>query len=97
MLEAEKDKLMCQFDMVDKGEISFILGMQVKRDRERGLLSISQPAYLETMLKKFKMENCNRISTPMECGTNYHKIKDSENRCNTTMYQQAISSLHMLL
>ena len=93
MLEAEKDKLMRQFDMVDKGEISFILGMQVKRDRERGLLSISQPAYLETMLKKFKMENCNPISTPMECGMNYHKIKDSENRCNTTVYQQAIGSL----
>ena len=93
MLEAEKAKLKQQFDMVDKGEISFILGMEVKRDRQKGLLSISQSAYLESILKRFNMENCNPTSTPMECGKNFHKISEGENKCNTTLYQQAIGCL----
>ena len=42
MLKAEKESLFKGFEMVDLGEIHFILGMSTKRDRATWTLTISQ-------------------------------------------------------
>ena len=44
--------------MVDQGEAHSILGKLINRDRATKTLFISQPNYLENILKKFGMENC---------------------------------------
>ena len=43
--------------MKDLGEASYILGMKIYRDRSKRMLGISQSTYIETMLKRFGMEN----------------------------------------
>ena len=43
--------------MKDLGEASFILGMKIYRDRSKRLLGLSQSTYIDTMLKRFNMEN----------------------------------------
>ena len=43
--------------MKDLGEASYILGMKIYRDRSKRMLGISQSTYIETMLKRFSMEN----------------------------------------
>ncbi|CAB3988289.1 Retrovirus-related Pol poly from transposon TNT 1-94 [Paramuricea clavata] len=53
MLNAEKDLLCKHFEMTDQGEIHFILGMTIKRDRETKTLFISQQKYLESVLDRF--------------------------------------------
>ena len=70
MLNAEK-KLLCEhFEMTDQGEIHFILGMTIKRDRENRTLFINQTEYLESMLEIFGMADCKPVATPPE--TTYH-------------------------
>ena len=43
--------------MKDLGEAFFILGMRIYRDRSKRLLDLSQSTYIDTMLKRFNMEN----------------------------------------
>ena len=59
MLKAEKAALCERFEMIDQGEIHYLLGLSIKRDRESRTLTISQPNYTEKVLRKFGMENCN--------------------------------------
>ena len=49
--------LSSQFSMKDLGEASYILGMKIYRDRSRKLLGLSQLMYIDTMLKRFSIEN----------------------------------------
>jgi hypothetical protein len=44
------------------------LGMTIGRDREKGEMSISQPDFVDALLKKVKMEGCNPVGTPAEPG-----------------------------
>ena len=43
--------------MKDLGEASFILEMKIYRDRSKRLLGLSQSTYIDTVLKRFSMDN----------------------------------------
>ncbi|GKB80522.1 retrotransposon protein, putative, ty1-copia subclass [Tanacetum coccineum] len=45
------------FSMKDLGEAAYILGIKIIRDRSKQLIALSQSAYLEKILKKFRMDN----------------------------------------
>ena len=53
--------------MKDLGESSYILGMKIYRDRSKRMLGISQSTYIETVLKKFSMENYDDNQTFISC------------------------------
>ena len=93
MLAAEKACLCNKFDMVDQGEAHSVLGMLINRDRATKTLFISKPNYLENILKKFGMENCKPVSTPVEAGKKFHKIIKDEKSFSLQLYQQAIGNL----
>ena len=61
-----KRRLTQQYDMEDMGEATFILGIDIRRERATRSISISQSAYLNTLLKRHGMADCNATSTPME-------------------------------
>jgi hypothetical protein len=44
--------LSSNFDMKDIGEASFVLGIEIHRDRRKGVLGLSQKAYLEKSSKE---------------------------------------------
>ena len=46
------------FEMKDMDEATFVIGIEIFRDRSRGILGLSQKAYTERVLERFKMENC---------------------------------------
>ena len=93
MLKVEKESLRQEFEMTDQGEIHFILGMSIKRDRTTRTLSISQEKYLESLLNRFGMEGCKPMSTPLDPGKKFHKRTDEEEQCDQSIYQQAIGCL----
>ena len=93
MLEKEKSKLMSKFAMVDNGPIHYILGMVIKRDRANRILTIDQSEYTHSILKRFKMENCNPVSTPSEMGKKFRKTTQEDQPFDVTLYQQAIGCL----
>ncbi|KAI3505789.1 hypothetical protein L1887_28040 [Cichorium endivia] len=45
------------FAMKDLGEVAYILGIRILRDRKRKLIGLSQCTYLEKVLQRFNMEN----------------------------------------
>ncbi|OJT02864.1 Retrovirus-related Pol polyprotein from transposon TNT 1-94, partial [Trametes pubescens] len=61
-----KAKLREAFDISDKGEIHFILGFAVLRDRSNRRLSLSQTAYIESIVRRFGLEDAKPVSTPMD-------------------------------
>ena len=93
MLTSEKLNLSKMFEMEDLGEIHYCLGMSVKRDRKAKVLMINQKTYLENVLKKFGMQDCKPISTPMEVTARYEKLADDEKTVNIKEYQAMIGSL----
>ena len=93
VLENEKGLLSDKFEMVDNGELHYVLGMMVKRNRQTQTLSLSQPSYLETVLEKFGMSDCKPVSTPMDLGTHFQKRTQEETPFPKQVYQQAIGCL----
>ena len=59
-----KSQLKQRFKMTDMGEESLVLGIEIKRDRQLGTLTISQEAYSKSILEKFGMSDCKPTSTP---------------------------------
>ena len=43
--------------MKDLGEASYILGMKIYKDRSKRMLGLFQSTYIDTVLKRFSMEN----------------------------------------
>ena len=63
-IETIKKKPMGKFKLMDMGDVSLVLGMQVTRDRERGTLTITQENYTKSILDRLGMGSCNPLSTP---------------------------------
>ena len=93
LLKAEKAALCERFEMVDRGEIHYLLGMSIKRDRECRTLTISKTNYVEKVLRKFGMKNCKPISTPLELGRKFQQLSQGDEPFNVQTYQQAIGCL----
>ncbi|GJT50671.1 retrotransposon protein, putative, ty1-copia subclass [Tanacetum coccineum] len=67
------------FSMKDLGEAAFILGIKIYRDRSRRLIGLSQNAYLDKILKRYRMDNSKRGSIPMQVDLHL-----SKSQCATT-------------
>ncbi|GJV66792.1 hypothetical protein Tco_1482301 [Tanacetum coccineum] len=84
--------------MKDLGEAAYILGIKIIRDRSKRLIALSQSAYLEKILKKFRMENSNKGYTLMMEKPDYRKSQDTKTpsevqRMQRVPYASAIGSI----
>ncbi|GJZ25309.1 retrotransposon protein, putative, ty1-copia subclass [Tanacetum coccineum] len=66
MLQDVKSYLGKCFAMKDLGEVAYILGIKIYRDRSRRLIGLCQSAYIEKILKRYHIENSKRGSIPMQ-------------------------------
>ena len=98
LLHDTKKFLTKNFEMKDLGDASFVLGIQILRDRSRGILGLSQKSYIEKVLDRFGMKNCASGDTPVakgdkfslsQCPKNKLEIKEMEK----IPYASAIGSL----
>jgi hypothetical protein len=51
--------------MNDLCEASDILGIEIHGDRTKGVLGLSQKAYIDKMLKRYEMQNSKRTPIPI--------------------------------
>ena len=56
-LHETKRFLTNKFEMKDLGDASFVLGIQILRDRSQGILGLSQRSYIDTILDRFFMKD----------------------------------------
>nr|GEX39897.1 zinc finger, CCHC-type [Tanacetum cinerariifolium] len=61
-LQSVKSYLGKCFAMKDLGKASFILGIKIYRDRSKRLIGLSQSAYMDKILKRFRMDTSKVIS-----------------------------------
>lgn len=61
-----KEKLQSTFKMKDLGEASKFLGINISRDRNNDTISIDQTEYIEEILERFNMSECNPAITPLD-------------------------------
>jgi hypothetical protein len=93
-----RDKLMNKYKVKDNGDISYILGMVITRDRKQRTLKISQTKYIEKVLERYGMSRVTPAPTPEVSGTkltmamsptNDEQKKDMKN----IPYREAVGSL----
>jgi hypothetical protein len=65
-----------EFEMSLLGELSFFLGLQIHQSNQE--IFISQTKYIREMLKRFGMEDCKPIITPMQTSCKLSKDDDSK-------------------
>ena len=63
--------LSSSFDMKDLGEASYVLGIEIHRDRKKGALGLSQKAYLEKILRQYGMQACKPTPAPIVKGQKF--------------------------
>ncbi|KAL0448522.1 UNVERIFIED_CONTAM: hypothetical protein Slati_1408600 [Sesamum latifolium] len=94
--------LSTQFSMKDMGEVSYILGIKICRDRSRRMLGLTQSSYIEKVLKRFKMENSKRRFLPMRHGVKLSKKQSPKTdeelkRMSDIPYALAIGSIQYVV
>ncbi len=92
-LEEIKSRLSKVFKVKDLGEPKVFLGMKMTRDRETRTMTITQEEYIEKILQRFNLENCNPVRTPMVTRQVRKRIEkeNSENEIKV-LYREAIGS-----
>ncbi len=99
-LMAEVKAGLCKhFEMTDLGELHWILGIEVQRDRRGRRIMLSQRAYIDTMLSRFNLDDAKPITTPMapggvlskhQCPTSQREFEDMRD----IPYREAVGALN---
>ena len=76
LLSNVKNWLAEQFQMKDPGEASYVLGIQIIRDKKNKLLALSQASYIDKVLVRFSMQNSKKGLMPTR-----HGISLSNKQC----------------
>ena len=96
-----KDQMAKHFKIKDLGELTRIIGLEVKRNREKRTIHISQGAYVRKLLERFGMKDCKSIDTPEDCNKRLCKL-GFEGVCtkgdvDATKYSSAVGALIFLV
>ncbi|XP_052193894.1 uncharacterized mitochondrial protein AtMg00810-like [Diospyros lotus] len=82
-----------EFEMTDLGLMSYVLGMEVKKNHDG--VFICQKKYAREILKKFHMEDCKSTSTPMNQKVKFSK-HDGADKVDEGQYRSLIGCLMYL-
>ncbi|GJY25489.1 hypothetical protein Tco_0400215, partial [Tanacetum coccineum] len=84
--------------MKDLREVAFILGIKIYRDRSKRLIRLSQNAYMDKILKRYKMDNSKRGTIPMQERLDLNKSQGAQtpkevNRMKNVPYASTVGSI----
>lgn len=102
LLDHVKKMVFETFKARDLGELKKIFGVRVIRNRERSYISLDQEEYINSILQKLSMLDCNPSAIPMEVGLKLKpdtttKTKEEYQFLSSIPYRQAVGSLMFLL
>lgn len=90
--EEIKQQLKSKFNMKILGPVNHFIGWRIKQNEKRDQIQIDQTAYIEKILQRFKMTECNPVYSPCDTSTKLVSTGE-ENIINNVPYQEAIGSL----
>jgi hypothetical protein len=79
LLHETKEFLSKNFEMKDMGEATYVIRIEIFRDRSHGLLELSQIQYIERVLERFGMENCSASIAPIQKGDKFSLMQCPQN------------------
>ncbi len=82
------------FDVTDLGEPSKIVGIEITHKSDS--ITIGQPLYIDSILRKYKMENANPVSTPLDTNIKLQPNKENREDNRSNDYASLIGSLQYL-
>eukprot|EP00253_Pinus_taeda_P034873 PITA_34873 len=88
-----KEATMKEFEMSDLGLMKYFLGIEVEQSEKE--IFICQNKYSKDLLKRFEMENCKPVPTPVATGTKLSK-DDEGSDVNPTLFKRLVGSLMYL-
>ncbi|GJW01180.1 reverse transcriptase domain-containing protein [Tanacetum coccineum] len=89
MLQDVKSYLGKCFAMKDIGEAAYVLGITIYQDRSKMLIGLCQSAYIDKILKIFRMDNSNHGNIPMQGASTPEEVK----RMQKVPYALAVGSI----
>ena len=66
LMDQVKCKLQAELEVTDLGEIHWLLGIEIRRDRENRALMMCQKSYIDSVIKRFGLEDAKPLASPME-------------------------------
>jgi hypothetical protein len=93
MFEDFKQAMIKDFEMKDIDLMSYYLGIEIKQGKDR--IFVNQEKFAREILKKFKMEDCAKVNTLVECGVKMSRNGEWENMDFTT-FKSLVGSLKNL-
>jgi len=85
--------------MTDLGELETFLGLQIKRDRSKGLLTVGQQNYIDRILHRHGMQDARPSLTPLDPNlrfsghTSIEASVSADQDISIELYQSAVGSL----
>jgi len=61
-----KTQIQTVFKIDDIGEVKWLLGMGITRDRENKTIALNQTAYIDRLLERFQLQHAYTVSTPLD-------------------------------
>ncbi|MCO5559997.1 hypothetical protein L7F22_013602 [Adiantum nelumboides] len=83
-LSAAKEEEHSSFSMSDMGVLHSCLGIQVVHDPSKGSIHISQQFYTQSLLKKFSMETCKGVDTPLPANVKFKRTNSLADTASST-------------
>ena len=66
LIEDFKRRIVEFVDISDLGELHWLLGIEIRRVREKRILTLSQGAYIDTIIRRFNFEDLKPVTTPLD-------------------------------
>lgn len=71
-IEWFKQRMEDHVEITDLGTLHWLLGIEVRRNRDERTISLSQTAYIDTILRRFNFDELKPVSVPMDPNTHLH-------------------------
>jgi hypothetical protein len=96
LIDRAVEEVSKHFKLRDLGPTKFLLSVEISQDQDNHSISLSQRQYIIDMLKRYGMQDCNPITTPLVPGT---KLSGQERmaRVLRTRTQASIGSVFVAL
>ena len=87
LCEQAMEMLWNEFELAKVSEKNFL---NVRIIEIEGFIELSQEDYREKISRKYKLENCNQVQTPMD---SQHDLDEGSPEADTQKYQEMLCSL----
>ena len=91
-----KEQMKARYSMEDMGELKYLLGIEITRDRANHTVSLCQAKYIDDICARFQQSTGRSVHTPLDANVPLRKCETSA-AVDATEYQAITGSLMYLM